>query len=206
MSARNGDIDLSMLEFYRLEADDQTRILTEELLALERAPTAPAHLEACMRAAHSLKGAARIIGFEAGVRVAHAMEDCFVAAQRGAVILNQEQIDTFLRDIDILRNPIGGPPDDVAGTADGDRDDMYEPARRPSAVPAQTDTVTRAEPRGRTPEAARGLQGTAKQQTAHEGVPAVVADSDDRMLRVTAQHLDRLLRLAGEALVEARRV
>ena len=37
-----------------------------------------------MRAAHSLKGAARIVGLDVGVRVAHAMEDCFVAAQRGA--------------------------------------------------------------------------------------------------------------------------
>ena len=36
-----------------------------------------------MRAAHSLKGAARIVGLTVGVRVAHAMEDCFVAAQQG---------------------------------------------------------------------------------------------------------------------------
>ena len=37
-----------------------------------------------MRAAHSLKGAARIVGLDAGVGVAHAMEDCFVAAQTGS--------------------------------------------------------------------------------------------------------------------------
>ena len=36
-----------------------------------------------MRAAHSLKGAARIVGLDAAVRVAHAMEDCLVAAQKG---------------------------------------------------------------------------------------------------------------------------
>ena len=35
-----------------------------------------------MRAAHSLKGAARIVGLDAAVRVAHAMEDCFVARSR----------------------------------------------------------------------------------------------------------------------------
>jgi len=37
-----------------------------------------------MRAAHSLKGAARIVDLADGVRVAHAMEDCFVAAQHVA--------------------------------------------------------------------------------------------------------------------------
>ena len=43
----------------------------------------PEVIEPLMRAAHSLKGAARIVGLDAAVRVAHAMEDCFVAAQKG---------------------------------------------------------------------------------------------------------------------------
>ena len=33
------------------------------------------------RAAHSIKGAARVIGLDPLVGFAHAMEDCFVAAQ-----------------------------------------------------------------------------------------------------------------------------
>ena len=49
-----------------------------------------------MRAAHSLKGAARIVGLDVGVRVAHAMEDCFVAAQEGRLTLRQAQIDLLL--------------------------------------------------------------------------------------------------------------
>ena len=43
-----------------------------------------------MRAAHSLKGAARMVGLDVGVRVAHAIEDCFVAAQEGRLKLRQE--------------------------------------------------------------------------------------------------------------------
>ena len=46
------------------------------LLALEQQPQAAEHLEACMRAGHSLKGAARIVGLETAVKVAHVMEDC----------------------------------------------------------------------------------------------------------------------------------
>ena len=53
--------ELSLLELFRAELSAQSQALTAGLLALERDPVSAAHLEACMRAAHSLKGAARII-------------------------------------------------------------------------------------------------------------------------------------------------
>ena len=55
-----------------------------------------------MRAAHSLKGAARIVGLDAAVRVAHAMEDCFVAAQKGKIVLQPEHVDILLQGVDLL--------------------------------------------------------------------------------------------------------
>ncbi len=73
--------DLPMSELFRMEAASQTQALTAGLLELERSPGAPEQLEACMRAAHSLKGAARIVELSSGVTLAHAMEECFVAAQ-----------------------------------------------------------------------------------------------------------------------------
>ena len=71
---------LSMLDLFRMEAESQVQVLTSGLLALERDHAAAEQLESCMRAAHSLKGAARIVDLADAVRVAHAMEDCFVAA------------------------------------------------------------------------------------------------------------------------------
>ncbi len=56
-----------------------------------------------MRAAHSLKGAARIVAVDAGVAIAHVMESCFVAAQSGGIVLRQPQIDALLRAVDLLR-------------------------------------------------------------------------------------------------------
>src|SRR5688572_24753965 len=93
---------MPMLELFRIDAESQIQQLTAGLLALERDPSAAPHLEACMRAAHSLKGAARIVGIAAGVDVAHAMEDCFVAAQRGAAGVRQEQVDVLLQGVDLL--------------------------------------------------------------------------------------------------------
>src|SRR5579859_4708883 len=93
----------SMFDLFRMEADDQARALTLGLLALERDPQAADQLERCMRAAHSLKGAARVVGLSAGVSVTHAMEDCFVAAQQGRITLQQGHIDQLLRGVDLLQ-------------------------------------------------------------------------------------------------------
>ena len=73
-----------------------------------------------MRAAHSLKGAARIVGVAVGVSVAHVMESCFVAAQEGRITLNQPQIDELLRGVDLLRR-IAQTPDSQLGQWDTER-------------------------------------------------------------------------------------
>lgn len=94
--------DASLLELFSLEAEAQTQVLSAGLLALERNPTQSDQLEACMRAAHSLKGAARIVGIDAGVSVAHVMEDCLVEAQEGRLRLRPEHIDALLQGTDLL--------------------------------------------------------------------------------------------------------
>ncbi|MEG4285965.1 response regulator [Microcoleus sp. A006_D1] len=95
--------NFSMMDLFRMEADSQVEILNENILALENNPSSPAELESLMRAAHSLKGAARIVGLDAAVRVAHVMEDCFVAAQSGSIALDSpDKIDVMLRAIDLL--------------------------------------------------------------------------------------------------------
>jgi two-component system sensor histidine kinase and response regulator WspE len=91
-----------MQELFRVEAENQTALLTSGLLELERAPASAEQLERLMRAAHSLKGAARIVELSPGVKIAHAMEDCFVAAQRGSLELSRQHIDALLRGVDWL--------------------------------------------------------------------------------------------------------
>ena len=93
----------SLMDLFRSEADGQTALLTEGLLALEgEGVPSPAALESLMRAAHSLKGAARIVGLDAAVRVAHALEDNFVAAQRGEFAIRSTAVDVMLKAVDVL--------------------------------------------------------------------------------------------------------
>ncbi|HEY9690721.1 MAG TPA: response regulator [Oculatellaceae cyanobacterium] len=94
--------DLSMLHLFRMEAESQAAVLNEGLLALETNPNANEALESSMRAAHSIKGAARIVGLDAAVKLAHIMEDCFTAAQKGEISLTSDDIDILLQAVDVL--------------------------------------------------------------------------------------------------------
>lgn len=92
----------SMLELFRMEVDSHSAALNDGLVALAAGPVGPEVLEGLMRASHSIKGAARIVGLQHAVKVAHAMEDCFVAAQEGKLKLHADHVDTLLRGTDFL--------------------------------------------------------------------------------------------------------
>ena len=92
----------SMLDLFRQETEAQTAILNESLVALEQDPGNKERLAAMMRAAHSLKGAARIVNLDPAVKVAHALEDCFVAAQKGEIVIQPEAVDGLLSGVDML--------------------------------------------------------------------------------------------------------
>jgi two-component system sensor histidine kinase and response regulator WspE len=214
MSSDDDLTHLSLPELFLREAGTQAAVLSEGLLALEREPTDPAQLEACMRAAHSLKGAARIVQLQAGVDVAHAMEDCFVSAQRGALVLEARHIDELLRGVDLLLR-VG----DDAGVPKAEVDEFVEAVKRAVLgtidAPSEPDPSTASAPvtdfRSPVRVVAEPLQQVASD--AVEGSPPESSQRSSgtreakdagRQLRVTAEHLNRLLSLSGESLLEAR--
>ena len=83
MSDGGGFAGMSLLELFKLEAEAHCAALNTGLLALEQSPGDAAVVEPLMRAAHSVKGAARIVGLDVVVTLAHAMEECFLAAKSG---------------------------------------------------------------------------------------------------------------------------
>ncbi|OEZ97599.1 hybrid sensor histidine kinase/response regulator [Duganella sp. HH101] len=99
----NGDLSqFSMLDLFRMEADSQTQILTDGLLAMERLKNDASAVESMMRAAHSIKGAAAIVGLEVVVQLAHGMEDAFIAAQHGKLALTPNRVDVLLAGVDLI--------------------------------------------------------------------------------------------------------
>lgn len=203
MSA-TGLANIPMIELYRHEAEERTETMTAGLLALERDPGSAVHLESCMRAAHSLKGAARVVGIAAGVDIAHAMESCFVAAQSGALVLDQARIDALLRAVDLLRRVSQGANGEVRSAAEPGAEEVHACLealqRAASAAPAGDERAGAAD---RRPESATSGE---HERRAREAMPAQPLQARQRgsAVRVTAQTLDRLLGLAGESLVESR--
>ena len=199
--------DASLLELFSLEADAQTQVLSAGLLALERNPTQADQLEACMRAAHSLKGAARIVGVDAGVSVAHVMEDCLVSAQEGRLYLQPEHIDALLQGTDLLMR-IATPGNDV-GPADIEAyvalmERLLDPSLpiatpmpKPEPIPAPRVDALLLEPEL---EPAPPLGSEAPRQNKR------MTEGGERVLRVTAERLNSLLDLSSKSLVETQRL
>ncbi|CAN0627830.1 two-component system, chemotaxis family, sensor histidine kinase and response regulator WspE [Burkholderia multivorans] len=218
---------LSLLELFREEAQAQAGVLAGGLLTLEHSPADTTALEECMRAAHSLKGAARIIDLQDGVDLAHAMEECFVAAQRGEIVLSASHIDELLHGMDLLVRI--GQTDPAAAVSRAEIDALVARLSDPDAMDAVRDAGDAdgaraiALPRGSmlaladdTPPPDAGDPADDSQRDAapasNEAPPprpsqrADTPNGPQRMLRVHADQLDRLLSLLGESLVESRRL
>lgn len=180
----------SMLELFRLEAETQTAALSAGVLAIETLEHSPAAIESMMRAAHSLKGAARIIGLEPAVRVAHAMEEVFVAAGSGLFKVRAEHADVLLEGIDFLAS-IARAGDALApeGPWTASADALVA---RLAAIHGAPHTPPPA------PEPSTSEQPPLAAPPAFEPV--------DRVVRVSADSLTRLVALTGESLVEARQL
>lgn len=99
-----GKIDAVMLDLFRTELDNNIRSLSDGLLALGDNCGDIKLLENMMRASHSVKGAARLVGIDFVVKLAHAMEDCFVAAQHSKIVLDDDGIDIILKCVDLLKS------------------------------------------------------------------------------------------------------
>jgi len=93
--------EVSLLDLFRDEVRGHGATLAAGLLEVEGA-TDPRRIEPLMRAAHSIKGAARIVQIDPAVRLAHVMEDVFVAAQEGKLTLGAAAVDVLLRGADLL--------------------------------------------------------------------------------------------------------
>jgi two-component system sensor histidine kinase and response regulator WspE len=243
----------SLMELFRMEAESHTATLSAGLVALEGASATPLVIEPLMRAAHSLKGAARIVGLEAAVRIAHALEDCLVTAQHGKLVLEPEHIDILLQGVDLLVQiaqidepdfadwqsahaaRIDSLTAELAAVKEGRITLQEKPpssSHETSTAPSAPSAVAVSEPapapspdldegqaaagsvgasipeeQTRQPEAVLAPSFTATDDDQRRGRPAGGPTTDrDRVVRVTAESLTRLMGLAGEALVQTHRL
>jgi two-component system sensor histidine kinase and response regulator WspE len=217
------DSAFSMMDLFCEEVRAHTAGLSDGLVRLESEPADAQHLEPLMRAAHSIKGAARIVGVDLAVQLAHVMEDVFVAAQRGEVRLAPNDIDLLLRGTDILAELTKLTGENAVSQWAAEQELSVG-----NLATEMRDILTRggfAPPTGETPVPPIQKTGVSPVQQTKDAFPiggtgvspvhkpteaALVLSAPDTnaaaeaVVRVTAQSLTRLMGLAGEALVQAR--
>jgi two-component system sensor histidine kinase and response regulator WspE len=231
--------DGSMMDLFRLELETQVNLMNEGLLALENNPKSAQALETLMRAAHSIKGSARIVGLDAVVNLAHVMEDCFVAAQNKKITLNSDHVDILLGGVDLLQgisqvsnaelpNCLGNQntaftltqssvtailnpqvtPLPVAKVSQKETNTVISASPNlsqvtPDLIPSATTSLNQTPdsielPNHQATSVSFSSQEKSLATSASEQMPA-----QDRVVRVNAENLNRIMGLAGESLIEA---
>lgn len=185
------DHDVDMLDLFRIEVETNTDALTQGLLELETSADQAKLLEALMRAAHSIKGAARLVDVASAVDVAHSMEDCFVAAQEARIQLLGDDIDVLLRSVDLLASIAQLP---------NDQHDQWREQNQPTiaAVTAELGAILRGEKSPQQPK-----PNIPQRETNPTAAQAPAAKGGERVLRISTERVNRLVGYAGEFRVSA---
>lgn len=179
------------LELFRLELEERVELLNQALLELESQPETREACDQVMRALHSVKGAASIVELDSLVRVAHRLEDFFVAVGHGGATLDAQAFDLSFRCIDLFQAVSRLAAEAIPAWL-GERS-----AENENLVAAISQLL--------------GAAGSADRNrtTAISTLPAREADGatsggTERVVRVEAENLNRIMALSGEMLVEAK--
>jgi two-component system sensor histidine kinase and response regulator WspE len=222
--------EIPLLELFREDADGQLDLLAEAIVAAERNGTTGDSVAICMRAAHSLKGAARVIGLDAVVRLAHAMEEVFQAARNGRITLTAADADRLLATVDLVRRICRVEEAELEATLEAEAaaidtlvetltavgqgrapipepapasEPLAEPAPGPDAVPAPAPIPEPAPtPAPASPVITEALVQTSATATATPSEPARTVGA----IKVTPEAIGRLMALSAEVAVELRQL
>ena len=156
VSSYDPSADPAMHDLFKQEVEMHAKDLTAGLLAFEKANDITESSEKLMRAAHSIKGAARMVGVDVVVGIAHVMEDCFVAAQASSITLSAPCIDVLLKGVDVISDIAEGQD---TGLTDSEIKDL-------------TDNL----------EKIKSDQFSSENSTAPKSIDNMVGDNDDPML------------------------
>jgi len=99
----SAELDMSQyLGLFLQEAEEQLEILEQETLKLEEDPSMD-RLQIIFRAAHTIKGSSRAMGFQNFAELTHEMENVLDQLRNGVIQVTSEIADALLQTIDTLK-------------------------------------------------------------------------------------------------------
>ena len=188
------EIDPETLQIAREEAGDCLARIESNLLAIESGSGDDAELiDALFRDAHSVKGAASMVGWREVASIAHGMEDRLeLAREQGQ--LASDAIEPLLRATDELRGAV-----DAAAGRESEAPPPSVPPSPSEPVPPPTEPQRLAPAGDSKPAASRARPG-------HRAAMRVDPSRVDRMLDAVGEtmlHRRRLEHIAGEQILTA---
>jgi two-component system chemotaxis sensor kinase CheA len=178
----------ALLQTFLAEAEETFAHMEQGLVALETRPNDDELLHGLFRDAHTIKGAAGLVGFDAVRDLAHDLEDVLERLRKRTLGVSDGLVTLLLRSVDVLRGAVS----DAAGGCTTASEAVSGFRRRlGDAAAAPDDAALRGPPPPPPPGGDRpgeGGEAPAPHQPAGSG----------RSLRVDVTKLDRMLDLSGE--------
>src|SRR5712692_11087834 len=104
------DLEAEILEYFVPEAQEYLEVISSCLLLMEKDPANTDTIHQLFRAAHTLKGSAYTVGFQAIGDLTHHLEDIMGAIRDGKMQVTAELTDLFFRAVDEVRLLLGRDP------------------------------------------------------------------------------------------------
>ncbi|MES2217151.1 MAG: hybrid sensor histidine kinase/response regulator [Pseudomonadota bacterium] len=101
--ATDPDLLKLLVATFTTELEEQTQVMIDSLLQLEKSPGSSKDIDTLFRAAHNIKGAARGIGINNVGDIAHQLEDIFSAVRKKELSLDASTTDLMLDAVDKIR-------------------------------------------------------------------------------------------------------
>jgi len=195
---------------FQSESREQLSTMNEELLALERTPTATDPVSAVFRAVHTMKGMSATMGYSTVTALAHELESLLDRVRHAEIAVDREVTDTLFAAVDALERAVeievaGGSAEESAApaltllrelAATRTRIDLQLPtATQEFAIPTSTQEFA-------IPMTTQEFViPTSTQEFAIPGAARPSTSRGPRTIRVELRRLDGLTNLAGELLV-----
>ena len=198
-----------LLSQFREEVDTHLLRLSQGVVVLEQNPRDTPMLKDVFRAAHTIKGAAKMMGFADISRITHEMESVLAAMRDGDLLLTPDITDVLIEAIDAVEaltrahvQPGGG-----EGPAPAEQEDLVArlhalvPTDGPAPGTGAGSPARNGQENGHAP-AAPGQEITPALPAANGGGGTAPAGSFlEDTVRVQVQKLDTLMNLSGEMII-----
>lgn len=189
MKSRDDDLAERLRATFAQELDEQVRHFNAGLLALEKRPGDEDSVRTLFRAAHTIKGAARVAGFPLIEQMCHSLESVFADVRAGTRTLGGAEFSLFFAVVDALAE--AGTHIRTGSSGTGSLPSLIPKIEELAGQKAQPDVA---------PAAARAVAPDAVT------VDRVRVETSEEFVRVDSERLDVLLSAVGELIIATGRI